>query len=96
MQKLSFILGHLVREVDALDGLCGRICDKSAISYRVLNAAAGPAVLGLRAQIDRALYKKNMQEVNLVRLSFRTGALLVRSFDTCNILSRKFFVIYQI
>ncbi|VDD94379.1 unnamed protein product [Enterobius vermicularis] len=54
--------GHLVREVDALDGLCGRICDKSAISYRVLNAAAGPAVLGLRAQIDRALYKKNMQE----------------------------------
>ncbi|EGT56274.1 hypothetical protein CAEBREN_25292 [Caenorhabditis brenneri] len=57
--------GHLIREVDALDGLCGRICDKSAITYQALNRAQGPAVLGLRAQIDRKLYKKHMQnEIN--------------------------------
>ncbi|CAO4364233.1 unnamed protein product [Caenorhabditis nigoni] len=54
--------GHLIREVDALDGLCGRICDKSAITYQALNRAQGPAVLGLRAQIDRKLYKKHMQK----------------------------------
>lgn len=54
--------GHLIREVDALDGLCGRICDKSAITYQALNRGQGPAVLGLRAQIDRKLYKKFMQE----------------------------------
>ncbi|VDK75666.1 unnamed protein product [Litomosoides sigmodontis] len=53
--------GHLIREVDALDGLCGRICDKSAINYHALNSSHGPAVLGLRAQIDRKLYKKHMQ-----------------------------------
>ncbi|CAI5441460.1 unnamed protein product [Caenorhabditis angaria] len=53
--------GHLIREVDALDGLCARICDKSAITYQALNRAQGPAVLGLRAQIDRKLYKKHMQ-----------------------------------
>uniref|UniRef100_A0A1I7UCJ8 Protein MTO1 homolog, mitochondrial n=1 Tax=Caenorhabditis tropicalis TaxID=1561998 RepID=A0A1I7UCJ8_9PELO len=57
--------GHLIREVDALDGLCGRICDKSAITYQALNRAQGPAVLGLRAQIDRKLYKMHMQnEIN--------------------------------
>uniref|UniRef100_A0A915PP06 procollagen-lysine 5-dioxygenase n=1 Tax=Setaria digitata TaxID=48799 RepID=A0A915PP06_9BILA len=54
--------GHLIREVDALDGLCGRICDKSAINYHALNASHGPAVLGLRAQIDRKLYKQHMQQ----------------------------------
>uniref|UniRef100_A0A0R3RUB7 Protein MTO1 homolog, mitochondrial n=1 Tax=Elaeophora elaphi TaxID=1147741 RepID=A0A0R3RUB7_9BILA len=53
--------GHLIREVDALDGLCGRICDKSAINYHALNSSHGPAVLGLRAQIDRKLYKEHMQ-----------------------------------
>ena len=56
--------GHLIREVDALDGVCGRICDKSAVTYQALNRAAGPAVIGLRAQIDRKLYKKNMQDVS--------------------------------
>ncbi|VDM96069.1 unnamed protein product [Thelazia callipaeda] len=53
--------GHLVREVDAMDGLCGRICDKSSINYHALNTSRGPAVVGLRAQIDRKLYKKHMQ-----------------------------------
>lgn len=53
--------GQLIREIDALDGLCGRICDKSGIHYKVLNRSKGPAVWGYRAQIDRKLYKKHMQ-----------------------------------
>ncbi|KAG9464040.1 hypothetical protein GDO78_020608 [Eleutherodactylus coqui] len=54
--------GHLMREVDALDGVCARICDLSGIHYKVLNRRKGPAVWGLRAQIDRKLYKQNLQE----------------------------------
>uniref|UniRef100_A0A158PB30 Protein MTO1 homolog, mitochondrial n=1 Tax=Angiostrongylus cantonensis TaxID=6313 RepID=A0A158PB30_ANGCA len=54
--------GHLIRELDALDGVCGRICDLSAITYQALNRGQGPAVLGLRAQIDRLLYKSHMQK----------------------------------
>lgn len=53
--------GHLMREVDALDGVCSRICDISGIHYKVLNKCKGPAVWGLRAQIDRTLYKKHLQ-----------------------------------
>ncbi|KAJ8681361.1 hypothetical protein QAD02_017148 [Eretmocerus hayati] len=53
--------GNLMREVDALDGVCCRICDISGIHYRVLNRRKGPAVWGLRAQIDRTLYKKHLQ-----------------------------------
>ncbi|XP_051853229.1 protein MTO1 homolog, mitochondrial [Antechinus flavipes] len=54
--------GHLMREIDALDGLCSRICDQSGVHYKVLNRCKGPAVWGLRAQIDRKLYKQKMQE----------------------------------
>ncbi|XP_033747835.1 protein MTO1 homolog, mitochondrial-like isoform X2 [Pecten maximus] len=53
--------GHLMTEVDALGGVCARICDQSGIHYKVLNRSKGPAVWGLRAQIDRDLYKKNLQ-----------------------------------
>lgn len=53
--------GHLMREIDALDGLCARICDISAIQFRILNRRKGPAVWGLRAQIDREQYRRNMQ-----------------------------------
>ncbi|XP_024941163.1 protein MTO1 homolog, mitochondrial [Cephus cinctus] len=53
--------GHLMREVDALDGVCCRICDISGVHYKILNKRKGPAVWGLRAQIDRSLYKKNLQ-----------------------------------
>lgn len=53
--------GHLMKEIDALDGLCSRMCDLSGIHYKVLNRSKGPAVWGHRAQIDRNLYKQHMQ-----------------------------------
>ncbi len=63
--------GHLVKEIDALDGVMGIVADKSGIQFRLLNRSRGPAVRGPRTQSDRALYKKYMQELLLSYCNLR-------------------------
>jgi glucose-inhibited division protein A len=69
--------GTMLREVDALDGVVGRIVDKAGVQFRVLNKKKGPAVWGPRAQIDRALYKSYMREelTNYENLSVVEGSV---------------------
>lgn len=69
--------GHLMREVDALDGLCARCCDVSGVQYKILNRRRGPAVWGPRAQIDRKLYKEAVQKelFNMANLEIRSAAV---------------------
>src|SRR6478672_2221029 len=74
--------GHLVREIDALDGLMARIADQAGIQFRLLNRSKGPAVRGPRAQADRRLYRHAMQEAirvqtNLTVIEAGVAALIL-------------------
>ena len=83
--------GHLVREIDALDGLMARVIDKAGIQFRMLNLSKGPAVRGPRAQADRELYKKYMAEAltateNLSIYEGSVEGLILDGANVCGII----------
>jgi tRNA uridine 5-carboxymethylaminomethyl modification enzyme len=82
--------GHLVREIDALDGLMGRVADQGGIQFRVLNRRKGPAVRGPRAQADRKLYAQAMQAAirataNLEIIEAEADDLIIRDGQVCGV-----------
>ena len=78
--------GHLVREIDALDGIMGRAIDRAGIQFRMLNKSRGPAVHGPRAQADRKLYREAVQQfiadVGVTVIEAAVGDLIVED-GTC-------------
>src|SRR5882762_52435 len=82
--------GHLVREIDALDGLMGRVADRGGIQFRVLNRRKGPAVRGPRAQADRRLYAAAMQQAirdtpNLTVIEAEADDLMIAGGRVCGL-----------
>ncbi len=84
--------GHLVREIDALDGLMGRVADEAGIQFRMLNRSKGPAVRGPRAQADRKLYRMAMQralssQVNLTIIEGAVNAFAMNGAQVCGVIT---------
>lgn len=77
--------GHLIREIDALDGVCAKCCDVSGVQYKVLNKRKGPAVWGPRAQIDRKLYKSAVQSTltQIENLEIREASVEDILYEEC-------------
>jgi len=83
--------GHLVREIDALDGLMARVIDQAGIQFRMLNASKGPAVRGPRSQADRKLYRLGMQAIlneypNLTILEGGAEDLMIKDNAVCGVI----------
>lgn len=76
--------GHLVREIDAMDGVMGLVADAAGIQFRLLNRRKGPAVQGPRAQSDRKIYRETMQSIlfNYENLTIMAAAVEDLDFDT--------------
>lgn len=86
--------GHLVREIDALDGLMAKVIDKAGIQFRMLNASKGPAVQGPRAQADRELYKKYMlkalsEQENLTIIESAVEGLIIEDKEIKGVINAK-------
>jgi tRNA uridine 5-carboxymethylaminomethyl modification enzyme len=84
--------GHLVREIDALDGLMGQVADAAGIQFRLLNRSKGPAVQGPRAQADRKLYRAAMQAAicatpNLEVIEAAVGDLIVKNGSVAGVVA---------
>ncbi len=85
--------GHLVREIDALDGLMGSVADRSGIQFRLLNRSKGPAVQGPRTQSDRGLYKQAMQAAlsktqNLTIIAASVEDVDVKDGKVCGVITK--------
>ncbi|MCE9523742.1 MAG: tRNA uridine-5-carboxymethylaminomethyl(34) synthesis enzyme MnmG [Alphaproteobacteria bacterium] len=85
--------GHLVREIDALDGVMGVVADRAGIQFRLLNRSKGPAVRGPRAQADRKLYRRHMQEIlgaypNLAIVAAEVDDLIIDQGQAAGVITR--------